>query len=380
MALEKLRAKFPNGVLRNQHPFYMADAIADIPGCLEACISEPLQNQIRTCLGDFQPENVFTIGCGTSYNACQVVSYFVRNYLHIPAYTFNAHDFLEDTPPGLGTNSMVISISESGQSITTCLAQEKSRDLGAFTVGISANPKSRLTTTARLGLTDPYLHEIPLGKTRTFLTTAMLGVLAGACTDRNDKLDELIASMKEVISLLRSNLDRLDQAGKLTAEKIAVNAKRYFTAGFGCQKAVSDEITLKMIEVVGESSTSFGLEEFTHGPSATFREDLAVVLLQTDDRTLEKSVRIAHGVAISKAQIVVITDHHEAGWPTNAHLISLPQVKSPRIFGLFSAAVAAQYLFYYLAIQKGLNPDVNSEDIHPELGDIYAFFFPPGTH
>jgi glucosamine 6-phosphate synthetase-like amidotransferase/phosphosugar isomerase protein len=132
--------------------------------------------------------------------------------------------------------------------------------------------------------------------------------------------------------------------------------------------------------ILGESATSFGLEEFTHGPSASFQSDLVVIILQTDERTLNKAVRIAQGVVFSNASLIVITDRVDAGWPESANLIAIPKLENPALFGQFPVAVAAQYLFYYMALKKGLNPDVNLEDINPDLGDIYAFFFPPGTH
>jgi glucosamine 6-phosphate synthetase-like amidotransferase/phosphosugar isomerase protein len=377
---DKLRAKFPGGVLRKQHPFYMADAISDIPGCLDECLSADMLEAIQKSLGSFKPKTIFTVGCGTSYNASQAVSYTLRRLLNIPVYAYDAHDFLLDFPPGVDHNTMVISISESGQSITTCHSQEKARNLGAFTVGISANPQSRLASGANLPLTDPYLHEIPLGKTRTFLSTALLGILAGVMTEDPMQRNAFVQNMNQVVQLMRENMKSWETLGESVASEFGKNVSRYFVTGFGSQKAVSDEIRLKLIEVLGDSATSFGLEEFTHGPSATFRKDLGVILFQTDGRTLEKAVRIAKGITISEASLVVITDQPDADWPQKAWKIALPSMVEPEIFGQFPSAVAAQYLFYYLAIQKGLNPDVNSEDIHPELGDIYAFFFPPGTH
>jgi glucosamine 6-phosphate synthetase-like amidotransferase/phosphosugar isomerase protein len=122
------------------------------------------------------------------------------------------------------------------------------------------------------------------------------------------------------------------------------------------------------------------LEEFAHGPSGSFRKDMGIILFQTDARAIERAVRVANGVVISEASLVVITDRVDAGWPQKARLIELPQLEHTQQLGLFQAAVAAQYLMYYLAIEKGLNPDVNSQNIHPELSDIFQYFFPPGTH
>jgi glutamine---fructose-6-phosphate transaminase (isomerizing) len=380
MELEKLRKKFPGGILREKHPFYMADAIGDIPECLDACISNYLLNHIRNSLGKFKPARIFAVGCGTSYNACQAAAYTLQVLLKIPAIALDAFDFELDTPPGIDEKSLVIGISESGQSITTCLSLEKARELGAFTIGISANPKSRLSTSANLGLTDPYLHEIPLGKTRTYLSTALLGMLSGILTQKKDLSDGFIKQINLLIPGLKENSQYWQTTARNIAEKLSNTRTRYIVTGFGAQKANADEIRLKLMEVLGESATSFGLEEFTHGPSACFESDLVVIMLQTDERTLDKAVRIAQGVVFSNASLIVITDRIDADWPESAHLIAVPRLENPALFGQFPVAMAAQYLFYYMALKKGLNPDVNLEDINPGLGDIYAFFFPPGTH
>lgn len=380
MDLEKLRKKFPAGVLRTGHPYYMADAIGDIPDCLTACISSETLNRIKNSVGHLKPVRIFTVGCGTSYNACQAAAYTLQRLMNIPVSAYDAYDFELDMPPGIDMQAMVIAISESGQSITTCLSLEKARELGAFTVGISANPESRLAKSAALSLVDPFFHEIPLGKTRTYLSTALLAMLAGIFTQENTLADDFIKQITSVISVIREHSEDWQTAARNIADKLKNAQTRYIVTGFGAQKANSDEIRLKMMEVLGESATSFGLEEFTHGPGACFKSDLTVVLLQTDERTLQKAARIAHGIVFSNVSLIVITDHVEAGWPESAHVMAIPAIEKPSLYAQLPAAVAAQYLFYFIALKKGLNPDVNLEDIHPELGDIYAFFFPPGTH
>lgn len=380
MDLEKLKKKFPGGILREKHPFYMFDAIGDIPACLKACLSAEIIERIKLKIGGFRPTRIFTIGCGTSYNACQSAAYVLENLLKIPVSAHDAYDFELDMPPGVGEGVMVIGISESGQSITTCLSIEKARELGAFTVGISANPESRLAKSSHLSEVDPFLHETPLGKTRTYLSTALLAMLAGICTSDAKTQEAFVKHTKASIETIATHSTALQAAAQKIAQGSRKGQTRYMVTGFGAQKANADEIRLKLLEVLGESATSFGLEEFTHGPSASFKEDLTVIILQTDERTLEKAVRIARGVLFSKASLVVVTNRVDAGWPDGAQLIEVPGGEYPSLYALFPSMVAAQYLFYYLALEKGLNPDVNLEDIHPELGDIYAFFFPPGTH
>jgi glutamine---fructose-6-phosphate transaminase (isomerizing) len=381
MDSSKLQKKFPGGILRIGHPYYMADAIGDIPGCLSACLADEMITRISRSIGDFQPVRIFTLGCGTSYNAGQAAAYTLQTLLGIPVSAHDAFDFELDMPPGVDHQAMVIGISESGQSITTCLSIEKARELGAFTVGISANPESRLAKSAHLSLVDPYLHEIPFGKTRTYLSTALLAMLAGILSRKDVSHTDFIDHVKKQITAICDHSASWQSAARDIAAKARKGQTRYMVTGFGAQKANADEIRLKLLEILGESATSFGLEEFTHGPSACFDEDLTVIMLQTDERTLAKAVRIAQGIVHSEASLVVITDRVDAGWPEQASLIETGAAKNtPSLYSQFSAMVAAQYLFYNLALTKGLNPDVNLEDRHPELGDIYAFFFPPGTH
>jgi len=380
MGLERLKAKFPNGVLREKHPFYMADALQDIPGCLDACLSDEALGVIQNGLDGFSPHRIFTVGCGTSYNACQAAAYACQTLLGVPAVVRDAYDFELDTPPGVDSGALVISISQSGQSLTTCLSQEKARQQGAITVSVTGKPNSRLATGADLSVSDPYLLEIPLGKTRSYLSSALQAMLEGVMTAAPAKRSEFVQNAKAMVGWMRANMSSWEKSGQAIAAEWASITDHYMLAGFGVQKANADEIGLKLIEVLGESATGFGLEEFTHGVNGSFRKDMGIILFQTDDRALERAVRVANGVVLSQASLVVITDRLEAGWPQNARVIGLPKLENPQQLGLFTAAVAAQHLMYYLAIAKGLNPDVNSQNIHPELGDIYQYFFPPGSH
>jgi glucosamine 6-phosphate synthetase-like amidotransferase/phosphosugar isomerase protein len=380
MSIEKIKARFPNGQLRTFHPFYMADEIKDIPGCLEACLDENQLYSIQKALEDVKPKRIFTVGCGTSYNACQAIAYTSRTLLNIPAGPYDAFDFQLDLPCGVDSQALVIFVSHSGQTLVTCLAQEKAKSLGAFTVGISGNSKSRLLKTVDLALTDPHALEVPFGKTRSYLSSCMQGMLAAIMTASPQIRDEFIIQAKKMVSIIRVNMELWEKNGYSIASQWAEITNHYMLAGFGAQKANADEIGLKIIEVLGESATSFSLEEFTHGPDATFRKDLGIFLLQTDERSLERALTIAKGVALSEAVLVVITDQMDAGWPNKAQMIRLPTLEKLQQLSLFPAAIASQYLMYFLAVKKGLIPDINCLNLHPELENVAEIFFPPGTH
>jgi glucosamine 6-phosphate synthetase-like amidotransferase/phosphosugar isomerase protein len=367
---------------RTNEPYYMGDSIKAIPDCIEACLDDSLLQNIRNGMQKVNPRRIFLIGCGTSYNACESIAYACRKALKIPADVFDALDFDLDTPFGVDSQSLVISISHTGQTLATCLASEKAQSLGAFTVGISSNPNSRLTKNASFGLADPYPHETrPRGKTRSYHSSTLLGMLAAIMTASPEVTrDEFVIQGKKVAQAIRQNLRQWEKESRSIAAQWAKVTTHYMVAGFGVQKPNADEIALKIVEVFGEGATNYNLEEFAHGPGASFRKDMGIILFQTDPRTLERCVEIARGVAASEAQLVVITDAARAAWPAKAKIITLPLIENGAVFGLFPAAAAAQNLLYFLAIEKGLNPDVNCLNIHPELAGVSAIFFPPGTH
>lgn len=359
----------------------MGDAIDAIPAAVDACLEMELLSSIRKALSKVKPKRIYGVGTGTSYNVCEAIVYTCRKYLNIPAEVYDALDFELDTPSGVDSNSLVISISHSGNTLATSLAVEKAKSLGAFTVGIAAVPGSRLPETTDFGLIDPNPYEgRPRGKTRSYHSSVMLGTLVALATASPELMDEFVGDAKNVAELIRWNLELWKKATRELASQWAGVTSRYMLAGFGAQKPNADEIGLKIVEVIGENAVSYSLEELTHGPGASFRKDLGIFLFQTDPRTLKRCLEVARGIVVSEASLVVITDQVSAGWPEKASIIGLPVLSRPDLFGLFPAAAAAQCLLYYLAIAKGMNPDVNCLDKHPELAGVSVIFFPPGTH
>ncbi len=371
----------PNWVDRTEEPYYMGDSIKAIPECIETCLDADFLLTIHDRMKKVNPLRIFLIGCGTSYNACESIAYLCRIALKIPADVYDALDFELDTPFGVDSHALVISISHTGQTLYTCMASEKAKSMGAFTVGISANPNSRLIKNANFGLADPYPHETrPRGKTRSYHSSILLGMLAVMMVAPAESAQaEFVIQINKVAQAIRQNLGQWEKAGRSIAFHWAKVTTHYMLAGFGIQKANADEFKLT-IEVLVKAPPTIPLEEFTHGPGASFRKDMGIILFQTDPRSLDRCLEIARGVAVSEAQLVVITDAVSAAWPERADVVTLPTVENAGLFGLFPAAAAAQNLLYYLAIEKSLNPDVNCLDIHPELAGVSAIFFPPGTH
>ncbi len=380
MTAEKNTTTPRQWVMRTQEPFYMGESIEQTPAALEACLTPELLNDMQARLAKIRPGRVFAVGTGTSYNACESIAYTCRKLLGIPAVACDALEFDLDTPCELDANALVVSISHSGGTLATARAMKKARSLGAFTVGIAANAGSLLTQAVDYPLVDPNPYEgRPKGKTRSYHTSVLLGTLAVVMTAAPETREAFVAGARKIAAHIRANGAAWEKAGREVAAQWAGVVSRYLLAGFGSQKPNADEMSLKIIEVLGENAASFSLEELAHGPGASFRKDMGILLFQTDPRTLERCQEIARGIAVSEVSLAVITDRQDAEWPAKAQVIPIT-TNAPEVFGLYPAAAAAQNLLYFLAIQKGMNPDENCLDQHPELAGVSAIFFPPGTH
>jgi fructoselysine-6-P-deglycase FrlB-like protein len=172
---------------------------------------------MRNALSSLKPDRIIALGCGTSYHAGLAVAETCQAYLGIPAFAYDAYHFGIDLPPGVDSKALVISISQSGGSLTSCLAQETARKLGVFTVGISGNPDSRLAKGADYSLIDPYLVEIPLGKTRSYLSSCLQGMLAGMMTAGVEKRDEFILQARAVVKSIQQSMERWEESAHTIA-------------------------------------------------------------------------------------------------------------------------------------------------------------------
>jgi glucosamine 6-phosphate synthetase-like amidotransferase/phosphosugar isomerase protein len=245
--------------LRNAEPYYMGDAIEAIPATIEACLEMEFLSKLQKGLENVKPERIYAVGTGTSYNVCEAIAYFCRKYLNVKAEACDALDFELDTPLELDANSMVISLSHSGNTLATGLAVEKARKLGAFTVGISAVAGSRLPQTADFGLIDPNPYEgRPRGKTRSYHSSIILGILISLLLPR--LVGQRVCEEKE--GARRSV--RIWNFGKMKPGKLPqwVRPSRYILAGFGCKQMRMDRF--------GSSKCwgkrcRYSLEELTHG-------------------------------------------------------------------------------------------------------------------
>jgi glucosamine 6-phosphate synthetase-like amidotransferase/phosphosugar isomerase protein len=377
MHLDKISAGFPDGKLRSEHPYYMYAAIQETPDCLQACMQPAEIAKILAFTQTIAPKRIFATGCGTSFNACLAVAYTCRALLHLPAQALDALDMESEFIPGLDADALVISISHSGNTPATCRAQAKSQAAGAHTVSITGFPESRLAKSADLAIIDPCGREIPYGKTRSYLSGAFQGMLVAAFLADAGTREAFLTKAAKEIAGIKAHLAGWETEARAVAEKWAGQTSTYLLAGYGVQEANSEEVGLKMIEVLGEVACGFGLEEFCHGASASFRQNVGVIVFQTEDKVLYRALQIGRSVMASHASILVVSNQPQSAWPDGVAVISIPNELTDSNLSLFPAALIGQLLFYFISVARGYNPDVNGKDRNPELVEAFDLIYAP---
>ena len=370
---------FINGELRFKHPFHMYDAIHDIPGCLEACLSDEMIKKFADFMKGKTFKNVFFVGCGTSLNSGMIAAAAVRDLFGIPTFAKNGFDFMEEDMVEFSSESLVICSSHSGNTVPTCYAKDKAKKAGCTVISVIGNPNTKLAENADLVIVDPYEKENVYGKTRSYLSAALLETLPVIVTRPAEECAAVIADAKKMVRDIADNMASWDAQTSGIARDWAQRINRYMLAGMGILSVNAVEISLKILEVLTEPAVGFGLEESIHGPVAAYWPNTGIILFHADDRVTWRTKDIDNAVNASLASDIVITTDPDAGWNEKASVIGVPAAKPA--WAVYSSAVVGQLLVYYMAVEKGFVTDINGKDRNPKTIDSRVFlkFNPPAV-
>lgn len=362
---------FIKGELRFKHPFHMYDAIHDIPGCLEACLSDEMINTIEMFMNGKTFKNVFFVGCGTSLNSGMIAAAAVRDLFRIPTFAKNAYDFMEEDILEFSAESLVICSSHSGNTASTCMAKDKAKKAGCIVISIIGNPDTKLAEDADLVIVDPYEKENVYGKTRSYLSAALLETLPIIVTRPAGEKATALADAREMVKGIAENISAWEQQVTVISRDWGHRINRFILAGMGILSVNANEISLKILEVLTEPAIGFGLEESVHGPVAAYWPNTGIILFHADNRVTWRTRDIDNAVNASLASDIVITTYPDAGWNEKSAVIGIPKAKPA--WAVYSSAVVAQMIVYYLAVEKGYITDINGKDRNPKTIDSRPF-------
>ena len=302
---------------------------------------------------------IVILACGTAYHAGVVGRYAIEEWARVPVEPDIASEWRYRNPV-VGKDTLVIGISQSGETADTIAAIRLAREKGARTLAITNMMGSQITREVDSVLYTRCGLEIGVAASKTFTAqVALFYLIALKLAQLRETMDpdELKFILDEVHELPTRMATFLD--GQHPIEEIA---ERYYDRPFflylgrhiGLPVCLEGALKLKEIAYVPTEAYSAG--EMKHGPIALLDEDTPVVVVATDSHVYDKVVSNIQETRARGAHVIAIaTDGNEDIQHHADDVIYVP--RTPAFLQAVLAVLPLQLLAYRIARLRGLNVD-----------------------
>lgn len=305
-------------------------------------------------------DNVIFLACGTAHIATLLGERYF-NSIGLAARSYQAHEFIYTDPVYDPEKTLIIAVSQSGETADTIKALEEAKRRGALTMGIINRVGSRITKIDDTGIYNRAGFEVAVASTKAFTSQVAMLLLTMIYFGRNrfgmsyfeakriiTELENLPEKMKKVLA---SN-DYINEIVSLLGKY-----NNYMFLGRGYSFPVALEGALKLKEVSYIHAEGYAAGEMKHGPIAMLDENFPVVVVAPNDGTIDLMKTAIQEVNARSAPLIIITtdDHNHFDRFTDK-IIKVPNVSDDRLSPLLTT-IPLQLLAYHSALQRGLNPD-----------------------
>ncbi len=297
--------------------------------------------------------------CGSAYYAGCAGKYAIEKLCRIPVQVELASE-LRYSDPLIDEHTLLIVLSQSGETADTIAAMKECKNRGAKTLAIVNVVGSTIANTADYTLYTWAGPEIAVATTKGYTTqVSVLYLLALYAAKKMNRIDDelynnLLASLKALPKKIQEAIDKNSSIPTL-AKKYHV-ADSMFFIGRNTDYAVALEGALKMKEISYIHAESYAAGELKHGTIALIEEHQPVIALCCNEAIMEKTMSNIVEVKARGAEVLAVT------FKDNQKIVSLADdvIFVPKIEPIFSAAVEIvplQLLAYYVAKENGCDID-----------------------
>jgi len=348
-------------------PHHMLKEIFEQPKALSTCMGGRIDRQnnriklggIASYLRDLtRTRRLILTACGTAFHAGLVGEFLFEQLARIPAETEYASEFRYRNPI-IEDGTVVISISQSGETIDTLAAVEEAKERGATVLGIVNVVGSSIARTTDAGI---YLHagpEIGVASTKAF--TAQVAVLTMLAIElgrrrhiRSDQANRYIEEFSQIPDKISQILTQSDHIKQIASENIDHDNWLFLGRGFNYPVALEGALKLKEISYI--HAEGLPAAEMKHGPIALIVDGMPAVFIATAGPQYDKIIgNIAEVRARGGQTIVVATEGDENIKQHADHLITIPD--APELLQPMLTVVPLQLLAYHAAVLRGHDVD-----------------------
>jgi len=304
-------------------------------------------------------DRVYIVACGTSFYAGMVGEYLIETFARVAVEVELASEF-RYRGPVLTKNSLVIVISQSGETADTLAALRLAKKQGAKIMSICNVMKSTIDRECDAHVYMRSGVEIGVASTKAFTSTMALlnafalylGKVKSQLTREQER--EAVRSLLDLPSQMEHVL-AYDRFFKEAAQ-VLKNAKGFLYLGRGVNYPIALEGALKLKELAYMHAEGYAAGEMKHGPIALIDEQMVVVVVCPQDHVFEKTVSNLEEVRARGGQIISIgTGHDEKLESISKHYLALPAAKW-NINPILSV-IPLQLLSYHVADALGHDVD-----------------------
>ncbi len=304
-------------------------------------------------------EKIFITACGTASHAGMVGKVLIETIARIPVEVDIASEF-RYRDPILNANTVVLAISQSGETADTLAAMEEARRKGATLWSIVnaigsqamriADGSISMQTGPEIGVASTKAYTAPL--VDLYMLAILLGELRGTLDEQRRKA--LIADLRLVPALAGECLNREPQVEKIA--RVLVNTSHCLYLGRGINMPTAYEGALKLKEISYIHAEGYPAGEMKHGPIALIDRSMPVIVIAPRDPWYEKMYsQIEQARSRGGIVIALATDGDELIPGSADHIIWLP--KTPWLLTPVTSVIPLQMLAYHIAALRGLDVD-----------------------
>lgn len=349
------------------YPFYMEKEIMEQPKVIGGTIAPRIREGIPDLGADGIPDSLLTdckricvIACGTAMHAGLVGKTLIQSLVRIHMDVELASEFMY-ADAIIDEDTLVIAISQSGETIDTLEAVKHAKRNGAKTLAIVNVRGSSVARASDYAFYTNAGPEIAVASTKAYTTQlAALYLLTGRMAyvrgsfGREDA-ERFAKELQRTPEAIQEVLDRREEIHYIA--RSILNAKDVFMMGRGLDYSILLEGSLKLKEISYIHSEAYASGELKHGTIALITEDTPVVAVVTQEKLQSKEFSNIKEVQSRGAGVILFvketfTMDRDASWDG---LFRLPAMGDG--FMVMPASAALQLLAYYVSLDKGLDVD-----------------------
>ena len=305
-----------------------------------------------------QVDRLVFIACGTAWHACLIAEYLIERYARIPVEVEYASEFRYRNAP-LDKNTLIIAISQSGETIDTLSALKEAKRKGFKTLSINNSVGSSIARECDGGIYQHAGPEIGVASTKAFTSQVMLCSMLALYFGRSRNLSyadgcEIVFALKQLPKLAKKTLETTGQVQKI-AKKYAHYEDCLFL-GRQMMFPIALEGALKLKEISYIHAEGYPAAEMKHGPIALISEQCPSVFLTMNGEMFQKTLANIKEIKARKGAVICIAPE-KCDLPEDAvdDLIQIPDAHDILLPILMSIPV--QLLSYYIALERGCDVD-----------------------